>query len=136
MAASVPPLAHGGMRPSRLVEAMHELSIAMHMVEQAVAAAETQHAAKVASVHCRLGALSGVVKDALLFAWDTATLGTICEGSRLDIEDVPIRVRCPAEGSIHTLDFPPVFRCPSCGVATPELISGKELELDSLEWTE
>lgn len=67
---------------------MHELSIALNIVEIATAEAARQGAARVDAVHLRLGALSGVVKDALLFSWDLACQETAVEGARLAVEEV------------------------------------------------
>jgi hydrogenase nickel incorporation protein HypA/HybF len=66
---------------------MHELSIAVNLVEMAAQAAESAQAARVEVVRLRLGRLSGVVADALLFGYDIATQNTILAGSRLDIEE-------------------------------------------------
>jgi len=66
---------------------MHELSIAVNIVELASEEAERHGGARVEVVHLKLGALSGVVKDALLFSWDLACADTPIAGCRLAIED-------------------------------------------------
>jgi hydrogenase nickel incorporation protein HypA/HybF len=68
---------------------MHELSIAMGIVEIAAEEAERQRAARVEAVHLKLGALSGVVKEALLFSWDLACQETPLRGARLAVHEVP-----------------------------------------------
>lgn len=112
---------------------MHELSIAQFMVEEASRAAGSVGARTVRSVTARIGVLAGVVPQALVFSWDIAAEGTICAGSSLLIDEVPIRVRCPQDGQVHTLSQPR-FRCPVCDAPTTDLVSGRELELASLEW--
>jgi hydrogenase nickel incorporation protein HypA/HybF len=67
---------------------MHELSIAVSIVELASEEAGALRGAHVEAVHLKLGALSGVVKDALLFSWDLACVDTPIAGCRLAIEDV------------------------------------------------
>ncbi len=67
---------------------MHELSIAMSIVEIASDEARRLGDARVEVVHLRLGDLSGVVKDSLLFAWDLACEESPLAGSRLQIEEV------------------------------------------------
>jgi hydrogenase nickel incorporation protein HypA/HybF len=57
------------------------------IVELATAEAERHTGARVEAVHLKLGALSGVVKDALLFSWDRACQDTTIAGCRLAIED-------------------------------------------------
>jgi hydrogenase nickel incorporation protein HypA/HybF len=70
---------------------MHELSIAMSITEIACEEAERHGEARVEAVYLNLGALSGVVKDALLFSWDLACDGTRIAGARLAIQEIPGR---------------------------------------------
>ena len=67
---------------------MHELSIALSIVDGVSEEAATCGGGLVRAVHLRLGRLSGVVREALLFAYDQACEGTSLEGSELRIEDV------------------------------------------------
>lgn len=64
---------------------MHELSIALSILDIAAAEAARHHG-RVAAVHLRLGARAGVVKEALLFAYDVAREGTPLAEARLVIE--------------------------------------------------
>jgi len=59
----------------------------MSIVELASEEAERHKPARVDAVHLKLGTLSGVVKDALLFSWDLACAETPIAGCRLAIED-------------------------------------------------
>jgi hydrogenase nickel incorporation protein HypA/HybF len=113
---------------------MHELSIAIAIVEQATEVAEQQHA-RVCAVHVRVGAMSGVVRDALEFAWETACEGTPVEGARLIVEDVPIAMRCSSCGVERGVLSPQDLRCEICeSPAYPwEVVHGQELELRALE---
>jgi hydrogenase nickel incorporation protein HypA/HybF len=74
---------------------MHELSIAMSIVDMALEEAERRDV-MIDAVYLELGPLSGVVAEALLFSYEVACNGTRLEGSRLVIKDVPIEVYCPA----------------------------------------
>jgi hydrogenase nickel incorporation protein HypA/HybF len=112
---------------------MHELSIAVSLVEIACQEALQAGAGRVGMVRLRVGAFSGVVRDALTFAFDIATDGTMLQGATLEIEDVPVVVycaQCRAEA-----ELPDLYRlqCPECGSPTPELRRGKELEITALE---
>ena len=115
---------------------MHELSIALSIIEGASQEALNRGGAQVHAVHLKLGALSGVVKDALLFSYDIACAGTMLEGSKLVIEDVPVVVYCATCGGEKTLESIQRFCCPTCGALTPDVVSGKQLELVGLEITE
>jgi hydrogenase nickel incorporation protein HypA/HybF len=67
---------------------MHELSIALSIVEGVTEEAQQRGEGIVRAVHLRLGKLSGVVRDALLFAYEAACAGTMLEGSELRVEEV------------------------------------------------
>ncbi|MCB0208106.1 MAG: hydrogenase maturation nickel metallochaperone HypA [Anaerolineae bacterium] len=115
---------------------MHELSIAHSLVEIAGEAAYQANAKQVETVTLRLGALSGVVKDALLFSYDIAIENTLLAGSRLHIEELPVVVYCPDCDAQTTLDGVQRFRCNRCGQPTAQIVQGKEMEIVSLEYTE
>ncbi|MGC2238584.1 MAG: hydrogenase maturation nickel metallochaperone HypA [Pyrinomonadaceae bacterium] len=112
---------------------MHELSIAMSMIDMATEESAQRGGAKISALHLRLGALSGVVKDALLFSWEVACQGTTLEGSRLVIEEVPVVVNCPACREERTLTSIQNFSCPVCSAPTPEVLRGRELLVTALE---
>ncbi len=115
---------------------MHELSIAISIIEGAAEEARRHGDVKVNAVHLKLGALSGVAKDALLFSYELACEGTALEGSRLVILEIPVMTFCPrceierAPASIQWLS------CPVCGAPTPQVAQGREIEVVALEITE
>src|SRR4051794_35107288 len=111
---------------------MHELSIAMGIVDAAMDEAK-QRNVQVSAVHLRLGALSGVVKDALLFSYEIACQDTPLEGSRLLIEEVPVAVFCPQCKQKRVLESVQSFTCPECGSPTRDVLHGKGLEVFALE---
>lgn len=111
---------------------MHELSIAMSIVDSALEEAERRDVT-VDAVHLEVGPLSGVVADALLFSYEIACSGTVLEGSKLVIREVPIEVYCPACESSRILNSMQWFCCPQCGSPTPDVIHGKELAITALE---
>lgn len=111
---------------------MHELSIAMSIVEMAGEEAQVRNV-RVSAVHLKLGMLSGVVKDALLSSYGIACEGTPLEGSQLVIEEVPIEVFCTTCNANRALASMQWFICPECGATTPTIVHGKELEVTALE---
>jgi hydrogenase nickel incorporation protein HypA/HybF len=112
---------------------MHELSIAMSIVEMATEEVQNQGGSQVDAVHLKIGHLSGVVADALLFSFGLACEGTPLAGSRLVIEEVPVVVYCSHCKKEQLLDSIQHFRCPECNTPTPDVIQGKELEVTALE---
>jgi len=116
---------------------MHELAICHGIMEVAVAALEGLVAPipRVDRITVRIGRLTAVVPDSLLYHFDLLTPGTRLEGAELVIEEVPIRGRCAdcaARFEIDTLSF----TCPLCGSGLVELLSGRELEVVSLDTAE
>ena len=99
------------------------------MVEEV---AQREGAARVSSINLRLGALSSVVAEALQFSFEVAAAGTAAEGARLAVEQVPLVVFCPTCDAESALSSP-VFACPRCGNPVSTVVSGKELEVTSVE---
>jgi hydrogenase nickel incorporation protein HypA/HybF len=111
---------------------MHELSIAMSLVDLAQEEAG-RHEGRVCALHLRIGALAGVVPEALLASYEMACFQTSLEGSRLVIEEVPVVVFCPSCELERPLVGVQSFCCPECGTPTPRVEHGRELELVALE---
>ena len=88
---------------------------------------------QVSAVHLRLGALSGVVKDALLFSYEVACQDTPLQGSQLIVEEMPVIVFCAQCKETRTLESVQLFQCPECGTPTMDVRQGKELEVFALE---
>jgi hydrogenase nickel incorporation protein HypA/HybF len=112
---------------------MHELSIAMSIVEMAEEESERHGGVKVTAIHLKLGPLSGVVKIALENAFSLAREGTILEEAHLVIEQIPIVARCPKCAADRTLPSMQSFICPVCETPLSEIIHGRELEVVALE---
>jgi len=111
---------------------MHELSIAMSIVDAALEEAQ-RRGVQVSAVHLRLGAFSGVVKDALLFSYEMACQDTPLQGTRLVVEDVPVVIFCAKCQQQRTLNSVQLFACPECNEPTMDIRQGQELEVFALE---
>jgi hydrogenase nickel incorporation protein HypA/HybF len=112
---------------------MHELSIAMSIVDLAREEADCRGGVHIMAVHLRLGALSGVVKDALLSCYEMACEGTPLAGSQLVVEEVPVLVFCSQCDGLRPVHSTQLFRCSECGTATGDVVQGKELLVVGLE---
>jgi hydrogenase nickel incorporation protein HypA/HybF len=112
---------------------VHELSIALGIIEGAEEEVLRQGGGRVYAVHLKLGPLSGVVKEALLFSYELACEGTALAGSSLQIEDVPLRIFCPrcrSEESPISLNR---LECAQCGSPAERVTQGDQLEVTALE---
>jgi hydrogenase nickel incorporation protein HypA/HybF len=112
---------------------MHELSIALSILDVVEEECERRGNAPVAAVHLKLGPLSGVVKEPLLAAFELAREGTPLQSCELVIEEVPIVVHCPACGVERTVISMQQMCCPICATPTPDVIRGRELEVTAME---
>jgi hydrogenase nickel incorporation protein HypA/HybF len=115
---------------------MHELSIAMGILELTGEESEKRGGVHVDAIHLRLGPLSGVVKEALLSAWQLASEETEFEDSRLVIEEVPIAVfcsKCQAERPVQSIQQ---LCCVECDTPATEVVRGRELLVSALELAE
>jgi hydrogenase nickel incorporation protein HypA/HybF len=97
-------------------------------LEQAAQAGAT----RVYVVRLRIGALSGVVPEALQFAFEALASGTPAEGGQLAIERVPARFWC-ADCAREFQSDDLFAECPVCHKPSGELRAGREMELASLE---
>lgn len=112
---------------------MHELSIALSMIEMAAEESARRGGVRVGAIHLKLGQLSGVVKEALLFSYEVACQGTPLEGSQLVIEEIPAVVYCPDCQAETTLASLQLFCCGTCETPTSQVVRGRELEVVALE---
>jgi hydrogenase nickel incorporation protein HypA/HybF len=112
---------------------MHELSIALSILDCAAEESDRRGGAKVVAVHLKLGPLSGVVKEALVSAYELASEVSAFPQSRLVIEDVPVVAYCPSCDAERAISSIQEMCCSVCGTPTPDVRHGRELEVIALE---
>ncbi|MBN1163297.1 MAG: hydrogenase maturation nickel metallochaperone HypA [Candidatus Krumholzibacteriota bacterium] len=108
---------------------MHEVALMQNLLRVVEEAAEKQGGGKVKLVHLRIGEMAGVNTESLRFAFQVLSPGTRVEGGELEFEKIPLRIKCLSCGEDHC---PPelTFRCPRCGGANMEIISGREMDIE------
>ena len=111
---------------------MHELSIALSILD--VVGEETDRLGKMPlAVHIKLGALAGVVKEALISAFQLASEGSSFDGVPLVIDEVSPTGwcgKCECERPISSVQD---LTCVECGEVIGRIVHGQELELTGLE---
>jgi len=111
---------------------MPELAFMLIALNLALEQAQKAHASRVHVIRLRIGTLSGVVPEALTFAFEALAPGTLAEGAQLAIEPVAARFWCAACSREFQADD--LFaECPDCHTPSGELRAGREMELASLE---
>jgi hydrogenase nickel incorporation protein HypA/HybF len=111
---------------------MHELGLMENALAAALDHARRHGAERIVALRFRVGQMSGVVPDALAFAFKALAAGTVAEGARLDLDTVPVVCRClDCGGEFRPEDV--IYLCPHCGSLHADVRKGTELELASLE---
>ena len=110
---------------------MHELGIMTGVMDAVTKTAQDAGALKVLKVTLSVGVMTEAIEDALRFAFEAITEGTICEGAELVINMVQPRSRCLECGAEYEHDRFHVL-CPACGSFATELFAGRELKIDSM----
>jgi len=115
---------------------MHEMGIALQIVEIAVGSLPADLGeARVAAINLKIGKLAAVVPESLRFCFDVAIKDTRLAGAKLVIEEVPVVARCKDCQARWTIDQP-VFICQTCESGSLEILSGRELDIESIEVVE
>lgn len=112
---------------------MHEVSVAGSLLEIAVNECRKSGYSRISNVTVIIGKASGVMPEALLFAFDALKAETIAAGATLTIQEVPVSGRCASCGSDFTTDERFVLCCPRCGSSAYTLLSGRELDIKDME---
>jgi len=111
---------------------MHELAITKSMLDIVLEEAEKAGSKEVGKINLVIGEMTGFVADSVQFYFDFLSKGTPAEGATLSFTTVPIKARCRSCGE----PFEPKeldWNCPNCGGNSLDIISGKELFVESIE---
>lgn len=112
---------------------MHELSIALCILEMAAEQAQRHGDVRVRAIRLRLGPLSGVVKEALVSAYELAREGSPLHEAELLIEETPLTAYCPTCLTTRAVVSVQQLCCAECGTPTAQVVSGRELDMVALE---
>ncbi|MBE7557707.1 hydrogenase maturation nickel metallochaperone HypA [bacterium] len=111
---------------------MHEYSIAAALADRVREQIELHRLRRVSVVRLRIGRLRGVVVENLSMFLGLLLEGTAAAGAKLEVDEVPIRLSCPACGMVAEAPEVWALHCPRC-MGPAEIVAGKELTFVSLE---
>ncbi|SDE91080.1 Hydrogenase maturation factor HybF [Sporomusa acidovorans DSM 3132] len=111
---------------------MHELAIAQGILDIALRTASCHKATKVTKIKVLIGELAGIVPEALEFGFDALRAGSMAAEACLSIRMVPLTGRCRECGAQSCIDKY-CFTCASCGSYALEILTGRELKVESVE---
>ena len=115
---------------------MHEMGIALQIIEIATASIPPElEKARIEKVNLKIGKLAAVVPESLRFCFEVAVKETPLEGAKLAIEELPVIAKCKDCNAQWTINGP-AFNCQTCDSGSLEIISGRELDIESIEIAE
>ncbi|MGB9714909.1 MAG: hydrogenase maturation nickel metallochaperone HypA [Thermodesulfovibrionales bacterium] len=112
---------------------MHELSIAQSLLDIAVKNCKENGYKRIEAIKVKIGRASGIMPDALLFAFDAVKIGTIAEKASLNIEEVPVSGYCENCKKSFTVDEAFIISCPKCGNISLRIDTGRELHIEEMD---
>lgn len=101
-------------------------------LESAQEYAKAEGCSKIHRICLEIGRLSGIVPEALQFAFEAMKDDTMASGAELEIKEV--KAVCHCRSCDH--EFTPedvFFRCTQCGSDHIKIISGREMKITQLE---
>lgn len=113
---------------------MHEVSIALGMVEELARIARENNAKKITGVKLKIGKMSGIVTESLIFAFDVVKLEhPFLSSAEVIIEEVPLVFACRTCGKEFETDLLPFAACPECNSYNLKILSGEEQHIENVE---
>lgn len=111
---------------------MHEQSIVEALLKLVLESAEKSQATKIYRIYLVIGDLSGVIDEAVDLYFNFLSKNTVAAGATLFFKHNPAQLRCRKCNKIfiaENLDF----HCPDCKEQQVEIVSGRELYVESME---
>ena len=112
---------------------MHEASIILNVLEIAEQHCAREGYSKIDSITLNIGKASGVLPDALSFAFQVARTDTPASDAELSIIEIPVGGTCHGCKENFTVEDKYVLSCPICGSMNFRVNSGRELDIVELE---
>lgn len=111
---------------------MHEISIMQDTMQLAIEHLQKSGGSEIHSIRIRVGLLSGVVPEALEFAFDSLKADTPAANATLEFEKMPGLFCCQNCGKDEWLDCME-FQCSGCGGLLVLREGGADLELTQMK---
>jgi len=112
---------------------MHEASIAASLLEIVSGQCRKSGYHKIESIHLKIGRASGIMTDALVFAFEALKEGSPAEKAVLDLEEVPVTGLCAECNNTFTTEGEFILSCPCCGGSSFRMTAGRELDVIDME---
>ena len=111
---------------------MHEMSIAISIVEAVCQQAQKEKAEKIQSIELVIGKLAAIEPESLKFCFSAAAKGTLAEDAALMIEEPEGIGKCEECGKEFAVNFY-YAECPQCKSFRIAIVSGEEFKIQAME---
>jgi hydrogenase nickel incorporation protein HypA/HybF len=111
---------------------MHETAIVEDMFRIIGEVARKENLSRIDKVHFSIGEMMQIVPDLFRFAFDAAKENTIAKEAELEIEFLPVKMRCKSCGHEFVVRKQH-FSCDACGSFDLDMIQGREMLIKSIE---
>jgi hydrogenase nickel incorporation protein HypA/HybF len=111
---------------------LHELSLTQNLIEIAEDHARRENATVITSVTIEIGSLSGVMPEAMEFAFEACTKDTLADGATLEIRHIPALGRCQKCGQECAMESL-LDGCSACDSYALDILKGQEMALIEME---
>lgn len=110
---------------------MHEAVLAQNLVK-IVRDAFQGHEGSIKRIHVSVGVLSGILPEALTFAFEVVKRGTLLQNAQLCLIPVPVKAQCRTCGFLFSpQNFP--CACPQCNATTLRIVEGEDFTVVDME---
>jgi len=114
---------------------VHEMSLAMRIIEIATTEAEKAQARTINEIEVEVGTLAGVMAEALAFCLDAAARDTLAQGATFTLTPVPGLGHClTCQRDVEVNEFP--AQCPECSGYGVRITAGTELKIRAISVNE
>ena len=112
---------------------MHEVSIAADLIDIVSNQCRKSGYSRIESINLKIGRASGIMTDALIFAFDAIKADSIAKDAVLHIEEIPVSGHCTDCDNIFTAGEEYILCCPSCGGSSFRMTGGREMDVIDME---
>jgi len=112
---------------------MHEASIAQSVLDIAVDNCRKAGYTRIESIRLKIGRASGIMPDALFFAFNALKTDTIAAEASVLIDEIPVSGFCNICGKDFVTEEKFILHCPECSGTSFNIKTGRELEIIDME---
>jgi len=114
---------------------MHELPVTQSILDIALKHAQMNNVTKIHAINLAIGEMSDLENEWIQRYFDYLSKNTIAQGAKLNIERVPVVLRCELCSHTFEVDIKKMedICCPQCDEKKFALVSGREYYIKDME---